>query len=130
MVVGRETRLGESPGLVLREHAERAARFHPQIAHSPDHRQHVVELIVLRRVAPSGPHAETRGAIFLRLAGLLEHLIDVEQGVPFDIRVVMGALGAIAAVLGAVSRLDAQQRATLHFVRIVKPPVFRLRPIY
>jgi hypothetical protein len=66
MVVGRESGVGKRVGLILFEHAERAARLHAQCPNSTHHLEHTVELRPARHVPPGGAHAEARRTLLAR----------------------------------------------------------------
>src|SRR5262249_56198198 len=70
-----------------------------------------------------GVEGEGGGAEGVGGGGAVGGLLEGHQGSPADARVVAGALRAVAAVLGAAARLDAQQRAPLHVPRVVVRPV-------
>src|SRR3546814_13080901 len=69
---------------------------------------------ILRR-APRRAHAEARGAGFLRLPGLRQHVVGAHQLLRLDPGVVALRLRAVGAVLGAAAGLDRQQGADLDF---------------
>ena len=79
VIIGGETGLGEPVGLGLRQHAERDARLHAELAHALHHDEHAVEIFAVLHLAPGRAHAESRGAGILGEPRLVQHVVDVEQ---------------------------------------------------
>src|SRR4029077_5646844 len=63
-----------------------------------------------------GAHAEARGAGLARGLGGAEHLVDGERLLDAHRGLVVRALRAVGAVLGAAAGLDREQRAELDLV--------------
>ena len=99
------------------QHAKRHAGLHAEIAHGPDHFDHLVEISV-GRVAPGRPHAEASRAFRFRNLCRLDDLLDRQQLFAFQRGIVLRALGAVATILGARARLDTQQGTDLDLVGI------------
>jgi hypothetical protein len=74
--------------------------------------------IPVRGIAPSGSHAKPGCARILGGLRRLQHFVDGEQALAFQLRIVLCALRTIAAVLWASPCLDAEQRAHLNLVGI------------
>src|SRR6202008_1561595 len=103
--------------LPFRQHAQRAAHFHPQRGNSTHHLEHFLKLSSLWSFPPRRPHTEPpppppRG--FPRPA---DHLLGIEQPLPFHVRFVVRALRAVRAVLRASPGLDGNQLTGLHAIR-------------
>ncbi|CAB5392096.1 unnamed protein product [Rhizophagus irregularis] len=116
VVVIIEPGVGELPGLMRLEHAERHAGLEPHLAHALHHRDDRGHVAVLR-VAPGGAHAEALAAGVLGLRRRLQHGADVHQFGRLELGLGADRLVAIAAILGAAAGLDRQQRAQLHLAR-------------
>ncbi len=71
--------VGEPVGLLLREHAERAARFHAEPAHDTHHVEHAIELVAVRYVAPGRAHAEADGALLPRARRGVGQLVEGDE---------------------------------------------------
>ena len=76
VVVGGQTGIAERVGLLLGQHAERAARLHAQTANHPHHLEHAFELRTVGHVAPGGAHAEARRALLAGTRRRLGHLVE------------------------------------------------------
>ena len=98
----------------------------PSFAHRGDHLDHLVEILV-GRIAPGRPHAESRRALGLGRLRRLDHLVQRQQLLALQARVVFGALRAVGAVLGTGAGLDRQQGADLNPIGIEIRAVHRLR---
>ena len=117
MVVIIEAGAFEALGLGRGQHAERGAGLQPQRLDPFDHLDDAIEVAVLG-AAPGGADAKAPGAD--RLGALRRHhdLVGVHDLCRPDPGLVTGALGAVAAILGAAAGLDVQQGAELHLVGV------------
>ncbi len=116
----------ERLGLTVAQHAERAAGLEAQRLHFPDHREHRLEIAVLRP-APRSTHAEARRALRLRGARGRDDGIETEQRLLGDAGVVALRLRAVAAILGAAAGLDRDERRELHRIGAMVRAVRLLR---
>ena len=85
----------------------------PERLDAADHLEDAVELGVVADLAPGGPHAEPGRAVVPGAAGGGEDVVDVQQRLGLDLRVIARRLRAVAAVLGAAAGLDREQDADL-----------------
>lgn len=129
VVVGGEPGFGEAFGLGVGEHAEGAAGLEAEGADGFDHVEDLVELFAVARGTPCGTHAESRGAVGFGSAGGLQHGVDIHEVFAGKLGVVMGGLGAVAAIFGAAAGLDAEKRAELDAVGVVVLAVDGLRAV-
>ena len=116
----------ERLGLAVAQHAERAARLEAERLHFPDHREHRLEIAVLRS-APRGAHAEARRALRLRGARGRHDRVETEERLLGDAGVVALRLRTVAAILGAAAGLDRDERRELDRVRAMVRAVRLLR---
>ena len=116
VVVSAQAGFGQRVGLVLRQHAERAARFHAQRADAAHHFEHAIEPPVFGHVAPRRAHAETGSALLARAASRSQRFLDVHQILAIHLGVIARRLRTVRAILGAAAGFDAEQHAALHFV--------------
>jgi len=86
MVVRRKAGVGERIGLRLRQHAERAARFHAERPDAANHREHAIEFLAFGRVPPRRPHAEPGGALLARPPRRSQRLVHLHQIVSIGCR--------------------------------------------
>ena len=116
MIVIIEAREFEALGVAAREHAKRHAGFQPERFHAANHRAKPIEVALLG-ASPGRSHAISGRARRLRL---LASAMTRSTSMSFEAEpgAVMGGLAAIAAVLRAAARLNAQKPAHLHFVWI------------
>ncbi len=119
VVVGSESRLLEAPGLAFVEHAQRAADFDVELAHLFHRLQHRIKLRTVAHLPPRSAEANATGALRLRCAGALQHLLLVHERFGIDSCFVARGLGAVLAVFGAAARLDGDERAELDFVALM-----------
>ena len=127
VVVRSQPRGGQLGCLLVSQHAERAARLHPEASHHAHHRQHPVELRAFRCVPPGAAHAEARCALGLRARGRLDHLVERDQVATRHVSGIVRRLRTIRAVFRAAAGLDAEQHAALHLVGAVIRPLGLLR---
>ena len=78
-----------------------------------DHLEQPVELLALSDLTPSGAHAESIGAARLGVARGPDGLCRIDDRLALELRVPVGRLGAVGAVLRAGAGLDAEERAEL-----------------
>ena len=117
VVVGGEAGVLEFAGFDVAELAERDADFHAEFADLADGFEHGVELgIAVANAFPCGSHAEAGGAVFAGGLGDGHDLIDGHEAFFFEPGVVVGALGAVAAILAAAAGLHAEECAKLDLV--------------
>src|SRR5690606_23148423 len=114
VVVSVEAGFLQPPRLILGEHAERAAGLETEIFDPAYHVEHAVELAAVAHLTPRRPHAEAGGARLLGTARRADHIVDVEEALPADLRLVVGRLRAVGAILGTSAGLDAEERAQLN----------------
>ncbi len=127
VVVGRQAGGGQAASLIVGEHAERAADFHAQRSDGAHHLQHAFKFLAVAHFAPRRAHAKARGALVVGFAGRFVDLRDAEQVLLRYARLIMRALRAIGAILGAAARFDGEQLAELHLAGIVKFAMHLLR---
>lgn len=125
MVVGSEPRFCEPVCLILRDHAQRDARFHLEVAHAAHHVEHLVELGSVFHLAPGGAHAEPGSPGVLGQLRLGEDVVHVEQGLALQARLlgVVRGLRAVFAILGAGAGLDGKQARELNLPVRMEPAV-------
>ena len=127
MIVEVEPGVVQPRRLRRRQHAERHAGFHAEILDRAHHLADLVEIAVFR-IAPRRGHAEAaRAGIPGALRGG-DHIGLRHQLCRLQAGVVMRALRAIAAILGAAAGLDAEQARGLDMVRIEIAAMNALRP--
>ena len=117
MVVIIQARLFQPVRLLVGEHPQRHASFHSQRTDPFDHRHDALD-IAISRTAPCRPHAETGSTLGFGLAGSLQHIIDRDQFLTGKASLIMRALRAIRAILGASAGFDAEQATDLHLIRV------------
>jgi hypothetical protein len=127
VVVRGEPGVRKPVRLLLREHAERAARLHAQTTHHTHHVEHAIELVVVRHVAPRGAHAEPNGPLFPGVRRGVRQFAQRDKVLASHVGLVVGRLRAVGAVLGTTAGLDAQQHAPLDFIGPVMRAVGTLR---
>ena len=117
MIVGGETGFLELAGLDVAELAECDAHLHAEFADLAHGLEHRLEFcITVAHAFPRRAHTEAGGAIFPRRLGDWQNLIHGHEALFLQPRIVVRALGAVAAILTATSGLHAEQRAKLDFV--------------
>ena len=100
-----------------RQLAERDADFHAELATSRTVSSTGLNFgVVLRHALPRRAHAEARAAVGPGALRRGQDRRQRRQRLLLQAGVVMGALGAVGAVLAAAAGLDAHQRAELHLV--------------
>ena len=127
MVIVVEAGPGELPRLAPGEHPEGDAGLHLEVLHRPRRAPkpaRTCALVGLRHAAPMQKRVDPRRP---GLPSRRHHLLDGQEVVNVDPRLVVDALRAVLAVLRAAPGLDAEQGAHLHLVARVVAPVDRLR---
>ena len=119
--------LSQTPGLRFIQHAKGAAHFQTKRRNTPDHFQNRVEFRTVVHLPPGRSHAKSGDSLFPRFARGFHHMIHGKQGFAFDSRLIVGALRAICAILGAAAGFDRQQLAQLYLAGLEVLPVRRLR---
>ena len=127
VVVRGQPRLGELARLLVGEHPQGRARLEPQRAHPAHHLEHIVERRTSTRVPPRRAHAEPARPVVARLPRRAQNLVEPHHALRLDLGLVVRALRAITAVLGARAGLHRQQRAELHRVGPMVLPMHALR---
>src|SRR5262249_29016195 len=95
MVVGGQPRQGQGFGLLISQHAERAACLHPQSADAAHHLKHTVELLTLWSVAPCRAHTEARRALLARLPGRIQRLVYAQKRLARNAGLITSRLRAV-----------------------------------
>jgi autotransporter-associated beta strand protein len=103
----------EALGLGFGEHAEGAADFHAQGVDVFDKGDDGIEFFAIFDFPPGGAHAEAGGAFGSGLSGFFDDVVDGEDAVALDARVVVGGLGAVGAVFGAAAGFDGEEGGAL-----------------
>ena len=117
MVVGGEAGFLELARLVVAELAEGDADLHAELRNLADGFEHGFEFaIAFADAFPGGAHTEAGGAVFLGALRDREDLIAGHERLFFESGIVVGALGAVAAILAATAGFHAEQGAKLDFV--------------
>ena len=117
VVVSRKPGVLQPLRLRFGQHAERAADFHIERRHAAHHLQHALEL--LRRPSPAATPRPCRIASRLRSSRVRRPRAPSAGFISScarHVRLVVRALRAVGAILGAPARLDRKQAAELHFV--------------
>ena len=127
VVIGGETRGGQTARLIVGQHAEGAADFELQRGYSSHHLEHRVEVAPVPHFAPCGTHAEAAGAFIAGLFCRSADLLDIHQRLILNSRLVMSALRAIAAVFRAPTGFNRKQTTKLDASWIVEFPMDLLR---
>jgi len=128
MVVGRESRRGERVGLPLGEHAQRATGLHAECANAAHHFEHPLEMRPVGNVSPGGAHTEAARPLLFRARSRRDGLFHAQQFPARDTGAIVRRLRAVGAVFRTAAGLDAEQHATLHFVRAMVHAVCDLCP--
>ena len=119
VVVRRQSGLLELLGLLLVDHAEGAAHLETERVDLAHHRQNLSErALLVPKLAPRRPHAETSGARLLGATGRGDNVVHGHHGRRLHRGLVAAGLRAVLAVLVAPARLDREQRALLHLQRV------------
>src|SRR5579863_3322985 len=127
MVIGGESCLLEPSRLITREHAECAADLQSQGRYAAYHVENLVELISLRRLAPSSAHAETSRPLGLSPPGSRKNFRKTSELFAAQTRRVVSTLRTIGTILRTSPGLDRKQAAQLDFVGAMKPAMNQLR---
>ena len=117
----------ERGGLLVGQHAERAARLHAEAADHADHLQHPFEGRALGGVAPRRAHAEARRALRPGADRRLAHLVERDEILARDAGRVVRRLRTIRAIFRTAAGLDAEQHAALDLIGAVIRALHLLR---
>ena len=128
VVVGGQPGVGERVGLLLRQHAERAAGFHAEPAHAADHRRAPGSNAgrPARRARPRPCRSASRPARVPAGRRVVSSSIDTSSDAR-DVGLVVRRLRAVGAVLRTAAGLDAEQHAALHLVGAMVSAMHGLR---
>ena len=130
VIVSGHPRLLELPRRIVAELAERHANFHPELADLPHRLEHGFETTIARADPfPGRTHTKAGRSIFFRSPRMGQDFLRGHERLRLEVGVVMRTLRAVTAILAASPRLDAQQRAKLHFasrpMALMDPTRFR-----
>ena len=128
VVVIVEARVLQGLGLTVLEKAKRRTGLEPERLDLAHHRQHGLEVAVLRP-APCGAHAEARRARRLGRRGRRDDLGERQKRLVRHAGVVARGLGTVGAILGTATGLDRQQCRKLNGVRRVVRAVRTMRAL-
>ncbi len=116
MIVGGQAGFFQAHGLLVGQHAERAADFHTKLGNPADHFEDLIELRAMRSFAPRRAHAHAGNSARRRFARSGDDVSRIEQALALNVGLVVRALRAIGAIFRAATRLDGNELAGLHSI--------------